>query len=57
MCFFEGGDLKVLVVLKFERCEHRDDTSIIDGDQEGVKCYLSFVLKDQVKKVSPLGGG
>ena len=26
------------VVLKFERCEHRDDTSIVDGDQEGVKC-------------------
>ena len=29
---------KGLVVLKFERCEHRDDTSIVDGDQEGVKC-------------------
>ena len=27
-----------LVVLKFERCEHRDDTFIVDGDQEGVKC-------------------
>ena len=27
-----------LVVLKFERCEDRDDTSIVDGDQEGVKC-------------------
>ena len=26
------------VVMKFERCEHRSDTSIIDGDQEGVKC-------------------
>ena len=26
------------VVLKFEKCEHRDDTSIVDGDQEGVKC-------------------
>ena len=26
------------VVLKFERCEHRDDASIVDGDQEGVKC-------------------
>ena len=37
MYFFEGGDLKILVVLKFERCEHRDDTSIVDGDQEGVK--------------------
>ena len=35
MCFFES---KGSVVLKFERCEHRDDTSIVDGDQEGVKC-------------------
>ena len=42
MCFFEGGRSKGLVVLKFERCEHRDDTSIVDGDQEGVKCYLSL---------------
>ena len=33
MHFFEG-----LVVLKYERCEHRDDTSIVDGDQEVVKC-------------------
>ena len=32
---FECGDS---VVLKFERCEHRDDTSIVEGDQEGVKC-------------------
>ena len=38
MHFFEDEDLKVLVVLKFERCEHRDDTSIVDGDQEGIKC-------------------
>ena len=34
MCCFEGGDLKDLVVFKFERCEHRDDTSIVDGDQK-----------------------
>ena len=26
------------VVLKFERYEHRDDISIVDGDQECVKC-------------------
>ena len=38
MCFFGGGDLKVLAVLQFQRCKHRDDTSIVDGDQEGVKC-------------------
>ena len=29
---------KSLVVLKFERCKHRNDTSIVDEDQEGVKC-------------------
>ena len=45
------------VVMKFERCEHMDDTSIVDGDQEGVKCYLCFVLKDQVRKVPSLGDG
>ena len=26
------------VVLMFAGCEHRDDTSIVDGDWEGVKC-------------------
>ena len=26
------------VVLKFQRCEHRDDTSIVDCNQEDVKC-------------------
>ena len=26
-------------------------------DQEGVKCLLSFVLKEQVKKMPPLGWG
>ena len=36
MYFFEGRDLKIHV-LQFERCEHRDDTSIVDGDQEGLK--------------------
>ena len=38
MCFFEVGDLKVSLSWRFERCEHRDDTSIVDGDQEGVNC-------------------
>ena len=38
MYFFEGGRSRGLVVFKFERCEHRDDTSIVDGDQEGVMC-------------------
>ena len=36
LCFFEDGDLKGFV-FKLKRCEHRDDTSIVDGDQEGVK--------------------
>ena len=58
MYFFEGGDLsKDSVVLKFERCGHRDDTSTLDGYQEGVKCDLPFVLKNQVRKVPPLGRG
>ena len=38
MCFFDGRDLKRFIVLKFERCEHRDDISTADGDQEGMKC-------------------
>ena len=38
MCFFEGWDLKIHIGEKFERCEHRDDTSVVDRDQEGVKC-------------------
>ena len=42
--------------MKFERCKHRHDTSIVDGDQDGMKSLLSFVLKDQVKKVPPLDG-
>ena len=35
--FFEDGNLDS-VALKFERSEHRDDTSVVDWDQEGVKC-------------------
>ena len=57
MYFFEGGDLKVQLSLKFERCEHRDDTTIVYGDQEVVKCQLPFVLKDQVKKMLSWVGG
>ena len=49
--FYEGGDVDSVVV-KCERYEHRDDTSIVDGDQEGVKCELSSLLKDQVKEMS-----
>ena len=40
MYFFEGGDLKIHFFLKFERCEHRGNTSFVDVDQEGVKCCL-----------------
>ena len=41
----------------FERCKHRVDTSIVDGDHDGVKCHLSSVLKYQVRKVPPWVGG
>ena len=37
LCVSLRWRFKGLVVLKFERFEHRDDTSIIDGDQEVVK--------------------
>ena len=40
-------------VLKFERCEHGDDTF---WKVWSVNYSLSSVLKDQVKKVPPLGG-
>ena len=39
--------------LKFERCEHRDDTSIVDGDQEGVKCCVERPSEEG----APLGWG
>ena len=47
MCFFEGGDLKVQLSWKFERCEHRDGTSIVDEDQEtmghiGMLFFVAF---------------
>ena len=29
---------QLLVVLKFEKCEYRDDASFVDGYQESVKC-------------------
>ena len=38
LCISLKVKIQGLVVLKFERCEHRDDTSIVDGDQGGVKC-------------------
>ena len=42
-------------VLKLERCKHKDGTSIVDTDQEGVKCQLSSVLIDLSKESVPLG--
>ena len=44
------------VVLKFESCEQRDGTSIVDGDRR-FEVLIVFVLKDQVKKVPSLDGG
>ena len=52
--FLWGGDLKIQLPLKSERCEHRDDTSIVDGDQVGVKCCLLY-WKSQWRRC-PLGG-
>ena len=45
------------VVLNFKRFEHRYDTSIVNGKQKVVKCQLSFVMKDPVKKVPHLVAG
>ena len=56
MYFFESGDLKIQLSWSLNGV-NRDDTFIIDGDQECVKWFLPFVLKDKVKKVPPLGGG
>ena len=56
MCFFEGGNLKIPVALKCEKCEHRDDTSIVDGDQENVKCYF-FCVERPSEEVAFLGCG
>ena len=55
MCFFEGGDLIESVALKFERCEHRHDTSIVDGEQEGVIVLIVICVERQEKKVAHLG--
>ena len=37
-CITLKVEIQRIVVLKFERCEHRDDNSKVDEDQEGVKC-------------------
>ena len=44
-----------IVVLKFERCEHRDDTSIVDEDQEGVKCLIVFCVERPSEEHALLG--
>ena len=31
--------------MKFERCEHSDDISIVEGDQEGGKVLIVFCVK------------
>ena len=45
---------KGLVVLKFERCEQRDDTSIVDGDQEG-EVFIIFCVEKPREEGAPLG--
>ena len=37
-CFSLKVEIKDSVVLKFEMCEHRDDTYIVNGDCKKVKC-------------------
>ena len=36
--FFEVWRSNDLVVLKFERCKSRDDTYIVEGAEEDVRC-------------------
>ena len=48
---------KGLVVLKFERCEHRDDTSFVDGVQECVKVLIVFCVESPSEEGTPLDGG
>ena len=43
------------VFLKFKKCDHRDDTSIIDGNQGVV--LIAFFVERPSKKMPPLGGG
>ena len=42
MCYFEGGDVKV-VGLKFERCQHRNDTSIVDWRSRRCEVFIAFL--------------
>ena len=42
--------------MKFERCEHSDDTSIVDGDQEDVVLIVLCVERPS-EEGSPLGVG
>ena len=44
------------VVLKFKRCKHRNDTSIVDEDQEGV-VLIVFCVKKPSEDGAPLGWG
>ena len=43
--------------MKFERCEHRDDTSIVDGDQEGGEVLIVFCVEKPSEEGAPLGWG
>ena len=56
MCFFEGEDIKVLVVLKFERCEHRDVT-YCRWRSRRCEMLIVFCVKRPSEEGVPLGGG
>ena len=43
------------VVSKFERCEDRDDTSIVDGDLRRCEVLIVFCIERPSKEDAPLG--
>ena len=43
--------------MKFKRCEHRNDTSIVDGDQEGMKLLIVYCVERPSKGSALLGWG
>ena len=42
--------------MKFKRCKYTDDTSIVDGDQEGVEVLIVFCVERPSEEGTPLGG-
>ena len=44
------------VVFKFPRCKHRDDTSVVDGDQRKYEVLIVFFVERPNKEGASLGG-